>query len=388
MKKKIICALLAGVMLLGTACQSDDKPNDDLQKEIATVLQGASYDNLEILFEDINFYDGQELVEATIDWYNDIEYTISKETMELYAEVVFPDLMGVDELDKNFIWDLESKSEDGESYTKNYEQVLATIDEYDTLPCLVYKDVNNCASIYAPMNWYSGVYSSQGVIGKIANSTSAFAPKRIVVDEKMYDCRLDDLSDSYVLMDGEKTVAQAKAEMEAYFNEHYPIADRDNGITHEIYQIAVGKIEGTEYYAFHGYRTFVYKGIPFTEARSNNGLGKYFVVMGESYMCESNKVDVTMGVVNGYTEPEVTRTLEELLSFQEVLDRVAYYLTGETKFQLVYGGLEYRLVMNSDDYVKVMTPSWVFVAKNPNDEKAIKIYVDMETGEIHSSSYE
>ena len=377
MKKKFVCLLMTVMLLVMTACSSPSPDGVlDLQEEILQVLANAQYENLEILFDEISYYEGQALEVCTIGWYPNEGYPQSRETMELYAEVVFPELMDVERLDTNYITEHEGAS---------YESVLENIDTYEEIPLLIYENEADCSFIYGPTNWRSGAYISQGVIGKYADSTSAFAAKNIVVDEKIYDCRLDDLSDSYILMDGEKTVAEAKAELEAYFDEHYPFADRENGIKHDIWQIAVGKIEGIDHYVYHAYRTFVYNGIPFTEARTNN-VGRYLEIMGESYMCESNKVDVTIGLVNGYTQPQLVRTIDKLLSFQEVLDAVAQYLTGETRFQLLYGGLEYRLLM--DDAVYQMIPTWVFIAKNPNDDKLLKLYVDMETGEMTSFQYE
>ena len=391
MKKKIVVGLLTIVMILCIACQSTEQnPSNqvNLETEIQEVLQNASYDNLEILFDDMEYYEGQELEVATITWYNDIAYTMSKETMELYAKVVFPDLMGVKALDENCIGTVESMvyNEDGEHYFEDsYEDVLANLEEYDELVTLVYE--SEYSSIYGSSNWASGAYISQGVLGKIGETNNPFVGKGILEEEETYDCRIDDLSDSYMLLDGEKTVAEAKEEMEVYFNEHYPIAGRNNGIENEVWSISVGKIKGTDYYAYHGYRTFTYHGIPFTEARTSAGLGPYFSVMGECWLCESDKVDVTVGLINGYTEPEILRTIDTLVPFQEVMDRVAYYLTGETKFQLIYGGLEYRIRQHTGTSEKTMTPSWTFVAKNPNDDTMLKIYVDMETGEINSSSY-
>ena len=59
------------------------------------------YANLDILFYEMSVYDGQELMVAKVAWYHDLHYPMSKETMELYANVAYPDLLGVESLDKN-----------------------------------------------------------------------------------------------------------------------------------------------------------------------------------------------------------------------------------------------------------------------------------------------
>jgi len=81
----------------------------------------------------------------------------------------------------------------------------------------------------------------------------------------------------------------------------------------------------------------------------------------------------------------VERVISRVIPFQEVMDRVAYYLTGETKFQLLDGSLEYRMFVKDKGYQLV--PYWCFIAKNPNDDSMIKIYVDMETGETVHFAY-
>ena len=86
-----------------------------------------------------------------------------------------------------------------------------------------------------------------------------------------------------------------------------------------------------------------------------------------------------------FTTPEVTRTIENPLSFQEVMDNVAYYLTGDTKFQLLHGGLEYRLM--NEETGHEMIPYWCFIARDTKDDSMIKIYVDIETGEIKHYRY-
>lgn len=391
MKKKRLYMLLLVMTLLCTSCQPPEEEKQKLnsKEEIKIVLETVEYKNLDILFDEIKYYDEQNLEVVKIEWYNENEHRTPQETIELYADVVFPALMDAEVLDKAYLWDLGSVVHEGDTkyYEVSYQQMLDTIETYEKFPDLIYANDDEKTRIYSSNNWFSGVYISQGVLGQYAEKNSPFSALNMIEEEKTYDTRYDDLSDSYMLMDGEKTVAQAKDEIEAYFNAHYPIAGRENGIENMVHSISVGKIVGTDYYAFSADRTFSYNGIPFSEMPPGNDMREYFAIIAECAMCESNKVDVTIGLINGYTEPEVVRAIESPISFQEVMDRVAYYLTEETKFELIYGGLEYRMMDREGNDSYELTPAWCFFARNPNDSKMLKLYVDMETGETTSYYY-
>lgn len=399
MSKKRITLLLMLIMLC-TACQSPEQEVDetedvgkniDLRQEINTVLENASYENLEIQFDEMKYYEGQALEIANIrDVYPDENLTY-EETLQLYVDKVFPSLLDMEKIDMSFVYDGDTSIKKDEKsidiYEKNYEAVLATLDSYEIIPRLVYQDEKNWKGMCYTANWMGGVYITNGVLGSYAETMNPFSTYNVIEKEKTYDCRFDDLSDTYMLMDGEKSVAEAKEEMEAYLDARYPITG-ENGILNEVYQISVGKIRDTEYYAFTAYRTFSYNGIPFREMPDDQGIGLMVenAIMAECALCESDKVDVTIGPINVYSEPEVERVISEVIPFQEVMDRVAYYLTGETKFQLIYGGVEYRMFITGA-HKKQLVPQWVFLGKNPNDDKIIKMYVDMETGEITHSGY-
>lgn len=387
MKKNLLLLLVVALVMLCTSCgdaKEDKMETADLQAEIEEVLENASYDNLEILFDDITYYEGQDLVVANTRIQSPSEGLSYKEAVELYTNKIFPKLLDLEQVDKELIYDITTRSEDGENrvrtYEKDYEAVLATIDEYDYVPGLVYANNDTWTELYYTGDWGSGVYLTHGVLGSYVPTMSAFGAYGVIVDEKVYDCRLDDLSDTYVLKDGEITVAEVKTEVEEYLNNHYPLLSENNGIENMVYQIIAGKITGTEYYAFKIYRTISYNGIPIREIPSSKSIPEgEFAFMGEGAMCESNKLDVTIGLINCFEKPEVERTITKVISFGEVMDRVAYYLTGETKFQLLEGSVEYRVFYEGEDMK--MVPYWCFIAKNPNDDSMIKIYVDMETGE-------
>ena len=397
MKKKIICILMATVMLC-TACKETEtgKGNTkDLRPEITEVLQNASYDNLEILFDEMGYYEGQDLVTAEVEsFYIDEEYS-KQELMELYANVVFPSLLDVEEIDRGKLYDLETKVSDEETdeyyYSKNYEEIMSSLGTYEETPNIVYYNPETYTKIYYSRNWRSGVYSSQGVLGTYAASNSPFGAYGVIEEGKEYDCRLDDLSDTYMLMDGEKSLSEAKEEIEDYLDEHYPITGKDNGFKNEVYNLEAGKITGTDYYAFKFYRTLSYDGIPirgidtFQDDVPNNE----FVFAGEGAMCESNKLDVTIGIVNTYEAPKNERVIKECIPFSDIMDTLAAYLTGESKFRLLYGGIEYRMFyIDEKSCIYEMIPYWYFIAQNPNDDTMLKLYVNVENGEIFECKYE
>lgn len=392
MKKRLLCLAFVIIMLCTACGDTEDEIIEtiDLQPEIEEVLGNASYNNLEILFDDIEHYEGQELVIANTRFQSPSEGLSKKEAVKLYADEIFPRLLDLETIDKNLVYDLDTRSEGEEyrirTYEKDYEDILNTIDEYDYVPNLVYANNSTWTELYYSGDWRAGVYLTHGKLGCLCPSMSAFGAYGVIEDEKTYDCRMDDLSDSYLLMDGEKTVEEAKKEIEQYLNAHYPLTGEDNDIDNSIYKIIVGKISGTEYYAFKVCRTLSYNDIPIREMPTNHSIPEEeFAFMGEGAMCESNKLDVTIGLINCYAKPEVERVITKVIPFQEVMERVAYYLTGETKFQLLDGSLEYRMFVKEEGYQ--MVPYWCFIAKNPNDDSMIKIYVDMETGETEHFTY-
>lgn len=379
--------------MLYTACGNNDDSLVDvasLRAEIGEVLETASYQNLEILFDDIDNYEGQELVIANTCLKCPSDGLSYEESVKRYANEIFPRLLDIEKVDTNNVYDINTRSEDGEyrfrTYGKDYDDVIGTIGEYDAVPSLVYADNENWTELYYMGDWLSGVYLTKGILSSYAKSLSTFSAVGIIKEEKVYDCRWDNLSDTYYLMDGEKSVLEAKEEIEKYLNDRYPLLQEDNDIDNVVYKVTVGKIANTDYYAYRVYRTLSYNEIPIREMPSTSMIPENeFAFMAEGAMCESNKLDVTIGLINCYAKPEVERVISRVIPFQEVMDRVAYYLTGETKFQLLDGSLEYRMFVKGEGYQLV--PYWCFIAKNPNDDSMIKIYVDMETGETVHFTY-
>ena len=223
---------------------------------------------------------------------------------------------------------------------------------------------------------------SFGTLGAMFQSKSPFLASDWETI-KTYDCYLDDLSDSYLLMDGEKTVAEAKAEIEQWFDAHYPLVGEDNGIRNEVYQISVQKIPDTEYHVFHACRTLSYDGLRVREY-VDMGLPSEMGVMGEAFLCESGKVDLMMGFVNCFEKGSMLKEYNEFISFEEALSGLSHYLTDDTKFDVRYIGMEYRMFTEVVEEVIYYNwvPYWYFTVENPNDDKVMRLYMNMETGEF------
>lgn len=230
---------------------------------------------------------------------------------------------------------------------------------------------------------------SLGKLGRFFDRNSAFVYGNCEL-VKTYNCYLDDLSDSYMLMDGtQKTVAEGKAEIEAYLDAHYPLVGGENEVRNEVYEIQIRKVPNTEYYIFDAGRTFSYEGIRVKELTDVSIEGEVGV-MAEAILCESNKVDITVGLVNCFDKGSVVKVYEEYLPFAEVMEIVSFYMTDSTIFHVRDIAIEYCMfgeVIEEKVYYN-WVPYWSFLIENPNNDSYIRVYVNMETGEAQSFQYE
>ena len=390
--KKIWMILIISILLSGCSAETTQNANSDLsQKNIDEEFQNAKegkFENLNFVCDEVNFSKDGQIYEMWFPLIQMKDYSVT-EKLEVYKNTIFPKLYGTDEIDVEHIYDLNSEivasaeetAEKGLQFEYDYASILEQGGNYEGKLALGYYD----RSKFQFMESFSDCMTlniGQGVLGEYGGSSSCFVTSDFDV-VKSYDCRFDDLSDSYLLKDGEKTVAQAKIEIEEYLNECYPLIGESNGIQNEVLFIDVKKIPNTEYYMFSATRTLSYNGIPVREEGGNMSAGE-IGVMGEAMLCESNKVDILLGFVNCFTEASDSFKAENLIPFSEVLERVSYYLTGDTTFDIMQVGLEYRMFKTSVNDVPAYKwiPYWTFVAKNPNDDTIFKIYVDMKTGEI------
>ncbi|MBR4027564.1 MAG: hypothetical protein IKJ01_08450 [Lachnospiraceae bacterium] len=359
-----------------------------LKQEIDIELEEAKegkYSNLKVTCADIRLPENESIQSISFPVYTFTKKMNLEGKINFYKDVILPKLYDGETIDSNQIIDVNSRDhqKEEEYYAYDYHYMLEHLEELEETARVGYYNKENYQFMEtAPEGVCINI--SQGVIGALDNDSSPFAT--IGFEEvKTYNCYLDDLSDSYLVIDGQKTVAEAKEEIETYLNNLYPLVGEKNGIENEVYEIIVMKIPNTEYHVFNAVRTLSYNGIRVKE-ECDTRLESEVGVMGQAILCESNKVDITLGFVNCFEQGSVIKDYKEILPFSEVMERLSYYLTGDTTFNIGYIGLEYRMFTEVVDEVTYYNwiPYWSFLAENPNDDSVIRIYMDMETGDMQS----
>lgn len=395
MKKMLYVLSLIMLLLLSTGCGKEDEEKvisfAELKKEINAELAEAKngkYENLNIVCDRVRLPESEQLKEMRFPEYGFTDGMSLKEKADFYKDIVYPKLLDVEDVKAECFKVHITSLEDGTRIDGDYTYLLehaAELEERDDIQLWwTYKDDKNYYSIETmPEGICFNI--SQGKLAKLNGRNSPFTATNYET-VKVYNCYIDDLSDSYPLMDGtEKTVAEAKAEIEAFLDAHYPIVGEENDVRNEVYEIVVGKIPNSEYYVFDGSRTFSYEGIrvkEHTDAGSENEVG----VMAQAFLCESNKVDVLLGLVNCYEPGTVVKEYEEYLPFADVLEALSLYMTGNTSFDIHDICLEYRMfseVVEEKVYYNWI-PYWAFLLENPNDDSAIRVYINIETGDAES----
>lgn len=395
MKKAIYVLSIIMVILFCAGCGKEDEEKGisfaELKKEIHAELEEAKngkYENLNIVCDGVRLPESEQLKEMRFPVYEFTDGMLLKEKANFYEDIVYPKLLDVEDVKPEYFKVHITSLEDGTRIDGDYTYLLEHVEELEERDDIqlwwTYKDDENYYSIETmPEGICFNI--SQGVLAKLNGRNSPFAANNYE-RVKTYNCYIDDLSDSYPLMDGtQKTVAEAKAEIEAYLDAHYPIVGEDNDVRNVVYEIVVGKIPNSEYYVFDGYRTFSYEGIRVKE-HTEGGLKNEVGVMGQALLCESNKVDVLLGLVNCYESGTVVKEYEEYLPFADVMETLSLYMTGNTGFDICDIGLEYRMfteVVEGKNYYNWI-PYWAFRLENPNDDSVIRVYINIETGEAES----
>lgn len=395
MRKAIYVLSMILVLLFCTGCGKEDEEKvfsfTELKKEINAELEEAKngkYENLNIVCDEVHLPESEQLKEMRFPVYEFTSNMSLKEKLDFYKDVIYPKLLDLEEVNPACIMAGMGVLEDGTRKYGDYTYLMEHAEELEQDESIQlwmrYEDDEN---YHAIETMPEGICFnlSLGTLGKLSGHNSPFGASNYE-EVKQYNCYMDDLSDSYPLMDGtQKTVAEAKAEIEAYLDAHYPLVGEDNGVCNEVYKIIVGKIPNTEYYVFDAYRTFSYEGIrvkEHTDAAARNEVG----VMGQALLCESNKVDILLGLVNCYEKGMVAKVYEAYMPFADVMEGLSYYMTGDTVFDIVYIGIEYRMFTETegDKSYDNWIPYWSFRLENPNDDSVIRVYANMETGEMES----
>lgn len=395
MKKAIYVLSIIMVILFCAGCGKEDEEKGisfaELKKEIHAELEEAKngkYENLNIVCDGVRLPESEQIKEMRFLVGSIIDDMSFKEKLELYRDVIYPKVLDIEAVDTSCLVIRKIHLNGGEKETLDYSYALEYAEELEDTTnvrmSISYKDYK--AYHFAESTPEGVCFNlSQGKLGKLNGATSPFSANDYEL-VNVYNCCVDDLSDSYPLMDGtQKTVAEAKAEIEAYLDAHYPVVGEENDVRNVVYKIKVGRIPNTEYYVFDAYRTFSYEGIRVKEVTGKE-VANESGVMAQAFLCESNKVDILLGEVNHFDKGSVEREYNEYLPFADVMEIVSSYLTGNTVFDICDIGLEYRMfteVVEEKTYSK-WVPYWVFIAENPNDNRVIRVYINIETGEAES----
>lgn len=387
-KMKYIFITIMMLLLLVGCSKEEEKETHTFQKmkeevnEEFQLAKDGKYENLNILCNEVILPETDELKVMRFPVYTFTKEMTLKEKLEFYKDVVFPKVLDVDTVEEKHIVDRYSYDYENQKYSRDYAYMVEHAKELEETALIGYVMPEEFKSVETIPEGVS-FNLTLGRLGKITQNNSPFMVGKF---EKIntYNCYLDDLSDSYLLMDGEKTVAEAKMEIEKYLNEHYPIIG-ENEIQNEVCEITVRKIPNTEFHVFDARRTLSYEGIP-VKTQGNTEISNEVAVLGQAYLCESNKVDILLGFVNCFDSGSVDEVYEEFISFEEIMERLSYYMTDGTIFNLKYAGLEYRMFTEEVEEVGyyIWTPYWTFLVENPNDNSIIRVYINMKTGETES----
>ena len=315
------------------------------------------------------------------------------EVLDKCVTDIIPKLIG--EFNKEYLYDSEAydEFEEKELYKANYENKLSHTENYTTLPNIYYKDPDmkkklELFTISNEMNY------SAGKIANILGINLLFGVQEEADLVKTYDVYQDDLSDTYKLLDKEVSVKEAVDAAETYWNNTFPLTTQ-NEIKSKVYKLYVFKFKKTGEYVFNLLRTSTYNGIMIlsgVNGESVNGYeknklyGEETDIMSEGFMVESDKIDIYYGEYNNYTEPVAVKKYGNMLPFEEVIKAVSNKLAdlpGE-KFELNNAGLIFRVFFSKHEkeYDYYIVPSWEFVFRNPINEDEVKVFVDIETGEV------
>ena len=396
--KKMKCFLVLFIVtLLITACSKEEEEKKDsfaeLKAEISAEMEAAKegkYENLNILCDEVRLPESEEIKAMRFPIY---EFTSNMSVVEkanFYKDVIYPKLLDLEEVKPECVKVYYGVAEDATRLSGDYTYVVEHAEELENTDFELwwtYEDDENYYSIETvPEGRCFNINLDKIARLKGRNSPFGFSRYELV---KSYNCYSDDLSDSYLLMDGtQKTVAEGKAEIEAYLDAHYPLVGRENEVRNEVYEIEVRKVPNTEYYIFDAARTFSYEGIRVKELTDVSIEGEAGII-AEAVLCESNKVDITVGEVNCFEKGSVVKVYEEYVPFTDVMEIVSLYMTNSTTFQVLDIAIEYcnfQEVVDEKVYYN-WVPYWSFLIENPNDDSYIRVYVNMETGEAQSFTY-
>lgn len=405
--KMFLCTALSVCILAGCGSGNvqnnvDDKePQKELgAKELAQIRSDAleafdkiEYENIEVKCDNLDF---PEIDKLAVYGFNSVSLNdigTPEEVLNKCMTDIIPMLIG--EFNTKYLYDGEILSglEKEDYYKASYENTLSHTDNYTKLPRLIYRDpeMNKKLELFTDFN---ALNYSAGRVGNILGTNILFGVQEDADFIKSYDVWNDDLSDTYKLIDKEVSVKEAADITETILNNIFPLTTQDEFKT-KIYKVYVYKFKESGEYVFNLLRTSTYNGIMImsgVNGESVNGYekselyGEETDIMSEGFMVESDKIDIYYGEYNNYTNPVEVKTYGKMVLFEDAVKSVSQKLASlpDEKFELNYAGLIYRKFngKGEKEYDYYIVPSWEFVFRNPINEDEVKVFVDIETGEV------
>jgi hypothetical protein len=190
----------------------------------------------------------------------------------------------------------------------------------------------------------------------------------------------------YKLLDKEISVKDAVDFAEEYLNKFEYSGD----VVYDIKAVSVDvyKVDD-DCYGYQINTTQNYKGVNFDYIKSGilrSGTDDYDFIIGQSFMVESNDIDLCYGaqrLADIFDEEKIT----EVVDFSSAIKISSELLSNEVNFELNKIELVYALskvkeqVANPEDYRQKISPAWKFTFINPSDGFTYVAFVDAENGE-------
>lgn len=193
---------------------------------------------------------------------------------------------------------------------------------------------------------------------------------------------------SYELLSGKVSVSEAVAMAKKYFEEGTPFsAQKDVGV--DIPYVSVFSLGDKYGYAFYLRRT--YQNIPFAYTFG----GERRTESAEAVF-EDNKIayvvnNETVSAYTGYNEAEPLSVLireSDIVSLKDAMELLDSKLATELQVQVENVGLAYcNVSLDDENEINVAYPCWSLDGVNRSNDRRIRIYMDVLTGDLYMYTY-
>ncbi len=277
--------------------------------------------------------------------------------------------------------------DDSQDYPFDYPSVMEHKDELISGHGF-FINTNSC---YIQMG-ADGIYSmSDGTITEFLGEEgfAAFDALGGNAEEIVAEGTLDELgSQSYELLSGKVSVSEAAEMTKKYFEAGTPFPP-SAGVGIDIPYVSVFSLGDKYGYAFRLRRT--YQNIPFAYTFSGSGRQ-----VGEEAVFEDDKTAYvvngqTVSAYTGHNEAEPLRVLLEegdILSLRDAIELLDRKLAKELQIQVGNVGIAYCDVGSYDEQGRdTIFPCWALDGMNQNNDRRIRIYMDVLTGDLYMYTY-